>query len=80
MTPDEARKLRPDDIVTIRWPGSNTGNDTKFGKVVRVNTAGTKVGLLVARKVTEDDEGFRGIRVFFGSSLRWFGAEDVESL
>lgn len=72
MTSGELQALKPGTTVLIFWPGSNSAVDTKRAKLHRVNKAGTKVAVYVAR--TSPKGEYTGQ---WGTSPRWFPAEDV---
>jgi hypothetical protein len=72
MTSQECMALKAGTIVNVRWPGSNSGADTKRARVRRVNGAGTKVGVEVAR--TTPDGQYTGE---YGKTVRWFPCEVI---
>jgi len=71
VTTEEAMALKPGDIVSVFWPGSNSGADCKRAMVRVVSPTG-KVGVNVVR--TTPGGKYTGD---YGRSVRWFDSSDI---
>ena len=75
MLSSECLNLKVGTVVLVRWPGANSGQDSKRAVMHHANRAGTKVAVRVAR--TTPDGRYTGE---YGTSVRWFDCSDILGL